>query len=87
MLCEAVWCQVMALPPPMRDNGRCLSSFIGQFLPAEREATQGAGSPRAPLFFCANTQSAVINLNDDYGQFLIFNDSFCLMDLYLTAAT
>lgn len=36
-------------------------------------------------FICANAQHAVINLNDDYGPFLIFNDSFCLMDLRLTA--
>lgn len=84
MLCEAVWCQVMAFPP-MRDNGRCLSSFIGQFLPAKREATRRSELLLVRLF-CANTQSAVINLNDDYGLFLIFNDSFGLMDLYLTAA-
>lgn len=71
--------------PPMRDNARCLSSFIGQFLPAVREATQSTGTPRVRLIR-SNTRLAAINLNDDYGPFLIFNDSFCLMDLCLTGA-
>lgn len=72
----------------MTDNGCCLSSFIGQFLPEAQNPHKAGGKKCAygkERFICANIQFAVINLNDDYGLFLIFNDSFCLMDLCLTA--
>lgn len=73
----------------MRANGCCLSSFIGQFLPEAQNPHKAGKKPCCAYgdmrFICANMQYVVINLNDDYGLFLIFNDSFCLMDLCLTA--